>query len=159
MDYVRDAVAANPAAAQSPLIAGAAQRQLATCILAAYPNTSQSDPTTEDRRDSTPVLLRRATAFIDDNAHRDISLVDIARAVHVSPRAVQYMFRKHRNTTPMQYLRKARLHFAHLDLQGGDRATISVTEIARRWGFGHIGRFANSYREAYGQRPYVTLRG
>ena len=50
----------------------------------------------------------------------------------------------------MQYLRKARLHFADLDLQGSDRATTSVTEIGRLWGFGHIGRFAEQLPRGHG---------
>ncbi|WP_279637612.1 hypothetical protein [Mycobacterium innocens] len=40
------------------------------------------DPTPTDRRDSAqPVPLRRAMAFIDENAHQDIALADIAAHV------------------------------------------------------------------------------
>jgi AraC-like DNA-binding protein len=159
IDYVRDAVAADPDAAQNPLIAGAAQRHLAASILTAYPNTALVEPTAVDRHDSTPMLLGRAIAFIDDNAQRDISLADIAEAVSVSPRAIQYMFRRNRDCTPMQYLRAVRLNYAHRDLQAGDRMTITVAEIARRWGFAHTGRFAATYRLAYRQSPHATLRG
>lgn len=159
MDYVRDAIAANPDAAQNPLIAGTAQRHLAASILAAYPNSTQTEEDNADRRDSTQGLLRRAISFIEDNAHRDISLLDIAEAVHVTPRAVQYMFRKHRDRTPMQFLRELRLHYAHLDLVAGNPATMSVRTAATRWGFAHMGRFAASYRQIYGQPPQATLYG
>jgi hypothetical protein len=37
-----------------------------------------------------PQTLRRAVAFIHDNAHRDIGLSDIAAAISVTPRSVQY---------------------------------------------------------------------
>lgn len=83
IDYVRDAVASDPDAAQNPLIAGAAQRHLAASILTAYPNTALTEPTAVDRHDSTPMLLGRAIAFIDDNARRDISLAEIAEAASV----------------------------------------------------------------------------
>ena len=158
IDYFRDSVAANPLAAQSPLIAGPAQRYLAASVLATYPNTAQVETKNEHRRDSSDVLLRRATAYIDENAQTDISLNDIADAVNVSPRAVQYMFRKHRDCTPMQYARRVRLQHAHLDLVGGDPTSTTVSEVARRWGFAHLGRFAATYRMAYGQSPHATLR-
>ncbi|MGV0801958.1 helix-turn-helix transcriptional regulator, partial [Mycolicibacterium elephantis] len=83
---------------------------------------------------------------------------DIARAVNVTPRAVQYMFRRHLETTPLQYLRRLRLHYAHQDLLAADRMHDTVTEIAARWGFAHTGRFATLYRQNYGENPNAALR-
>ncbi|MCV7210352.1 helix-turn-helix transcriptional regulator [Mycolicibacterium canariasense] len=157
--YVRDNVATDPFVAENPMVIGAVQRYVAASVLSAFPNTALLEPTAGDRRDSTPVLLQRAISFIDDNAHRDISLTDISRAVYVTPRALQYMFRKHRDCTPTEYLRRVRLHHAHLDLITGNRAATTVAQIARKWGFLHTSRFAVYYREAYGQSPHVTLRG
>jgi AraC-like DNA-binding protein len=158
IDHIFTRVATNPVAAQSPLIAGAVRRYLAAAMLATFPNTALLDPTIQDRRDSTPALLRCAMAFIDDNSHRDLSLAEIAGAVYVTPRALQYMFRKHRDCTPSEYLRRVRLHDAHLDLLTGNHETTTVAEAARRWGFGHVGRFAVYYREHYGESPHETLR-
>ncbi|MEE6178272.1 helix-turn-helix transcriptional regulator [Mycobacterium sp. 050134] len=158
IDHIRLKAATNRLAAASPLVAGAVQRYLAATLLATFPSTASVELTGADRNDTTPVLLRRAIAFIDDNAHRDISLVDIAGAVYVTPRALQYMVRKHRDCTPSEYLRRVRLHQAHLDLVAGNRATTTVGEVARRWGFGNVGRFAVYYRQIYGQSPHVTLR-
>lgn len=159
VDFVVRSVAAQPDTPASPLIAGAAQHYLVATLLATFPSTAVFDPTIEDRHDSTPVLLRRAMAYIDDNAHRDISLADIAGAVHVTPRALQYMFRKHRDCTPIEYVRRVRLDHAHRDLLRGDRHTTSVAQIARRWGFAHLGRFAIYYRGEYGRSPHETLHG
>jgi AraC-like DNA-binding protein len=157
IEYVKRS-AANQYANENPLIAGALERYVATLLLTSLPSTALLDPTIEDRHDSTPILLRRAMAFIDDNAHVDISVADVARAVYVTPRALQYMFRRHRDCTPVEYLRGVRLHNAHLDLVAGNRATTTVGTIARRWGFGHVGRFAVYYRDHYGHSPHVTLR-
>jgi AraC-like DNA-binding protein len=150
-------VAANRYAQDSPLIAAGLEQYVAMTMLATLPNTAGLEPTPQDHRDSTPVLLRRAIAYIDENAHTDICLTDIASAVYVTPRALQYMFRRHRDCTPMEYVRQVRLQHAHLDLVAGNRATTTVGAIARHWGFGHLGRFAVGYRENYGQSPHVTL--
>jgi transcriptional regulator GlxA family with amidase domain len=105
-----------------------------------------------------PPLLRRAVAFIHDNAQSDIGLGDIAAAVGVTPRSVQYMFRRHLGTTPLEYLRRLRLDRAHRDLQAADPAVDTVTAIAGRWGFTHAGRFSIAYKQAFGTEPSRTLR-
>ena len=105
-----------------------------------------------------PQTLRQAIAFIDDNAHLDIRLADIAAAIAVTPRTVQYTFRRHLGTTPLEYLRRVRLHRAHRDLQAADPAVDTVMEIAGRWQFGHPGRFSRAYKETFGNPPSRTLR-
>jgi transcriptional regulator GlxA family with amidase domain len=105
-----------------------------------------------------PQTLRRAVAFIDDNAHLDIGLTDIAGAIGVTPRTVQYTFRRHLKTTPLEYLRRVRLHRAHHDLQAADPAVDTVMEIAGRWRFSHPGRFSMAYKATFGTPPSRTLR-
>ncbi|OBK23082.1 hypothetical protein A5634_06080 [Mycobacterium asiaticum] len=151
-------VAANRYAYESPLITAGLERYVASTLLATLPNSAREATHNRHDGDDAPVLLRRAVTYIDDNAHDDISLGDIASAVYVTPRALQYMFRKHRDSTPMEYLRRVRLHYAHRDLVTADRATTTVSAVARRWGFTHMGRFSVYYREHYGQSPHVTLR-
>jgi transcriptional regulator GlxA family with amidase domain len=106
-----------------------------------------------------PETLRRARAFINENAHLDIGLSDIAAAINVTPRSVQYTFRRHLGTTPLEYLRRVRLDRAHRDLQAADPAVDTVMAIAGRWRFGHPGRFSIAYKEAFGTPPSQTLRG
>ncbi len=107
----------------------------------------------------TSPLLARATAYIQENAHLDITLSDIAAAVGVTPRSVQYTFRRHLGTTPLEYLRRVRLDRAHRELQNADPAVDTVTAIAGRWGFGHPGRFSGVYKRTFGKPPSRTLRG
>ena len=106
-----------------------------------------------------PQTLRRAIAFIHANAHRNIGISDIAAAVSVTPRSVQYTFRRHLDTSPLEYLRRVRLDRAHRDLQAADPAVDTVIAIAGRWQFGHPGRFSIAYKEAFGTPPSRTLRG
>ncbi|AHH99147.1 helix-turn-helix domain-containing protein [Kutzneria albida] len=156
--FLRDQVIPAPTIRDAPLITSTAPQLLAAAVLATFPNTALIDPTIEDRHDAHPATLRRAMAFIDDHAHRDISVADVAAAVHVTIRALQYAFRRHRGTTPMGYLRQVRLHHAHQELLASDPTTgATVTEIAARWGFFHPGRFAHYYRHTYGHPPARTL--
>ena len=146
-----------PEMAASPLVLGAAGRLLAATALAVFdPVPARQPPHT--RTDATAKAVRRAVAFIEANPHRDIGVVDIADAAHVSVRAVQLAFRRHLDTTPMAYARRVRLACAHLDLQRADPAQDTVAAVAARWGFHHFGRFAQSYRATYGHLPRQTLR-
>lgn len=159
VDFVTRDVLTNPAAATSPLVVGSAARLLAATMLNTFPNTALAGSTAQDRADATPATLRRATRFIDTHAQADITLVDIAAAAHVTPRAVQIAFRRHHGVTPMAYLREAQLARAHRELQGADPDHgDTVTAIAAHWGFAHPGRFAAAYRRAYGKSPSSTLR-
>ncbi|MFD9963288.1 helix-turn-helix transcriptional regulator [Amycolatopsis sp. NPDC058986] len=158
MDHLATSVRDHPGCMAQPLVTGQAGRLLAAAALLTFPNTALTEPTIEDRHDAHPTTLRRAVAFIDDHAHLDISVAEIAAASHVTIRALQYAFRRHRGTTPTGYLRQARLQQAHRDLLAADpTAGATVTEIAARWGFFHPGRFAHHYRTTYGCPPYRTL--
>jgi transcriptional regulator GlxA family with amidase domain len=105
-----------------------------------------------------PQMLRRAIAFIHDNADSDIGLTDIAAALGVTPRSVQYTFRRNLGTTPLEYLRRVRLDRAHRDLKAADPSADTVTAIASRWGFSHAGRFSMAYKQVFGTEPSRTLR-
>jgi AraC-like DNA-binding protein len=156
--YVRDAVLGYPEAAAQPLVTASAARLLAATALAVFPNNALTEPTTRDRHDAHPDTLRRAVAFVDENARTDITVADIAGAAHVTIRAVQLAFRRHLGMTPLEYLRRVRLDHAHRDLIAADPASQTVTAIACRWGFPSPGRFASLYRQAYGVAPSHTLR-
>ncbi|QUQ65937.1 helix-turn-helix transcriptional regulator [Kutzneria sp. CA-103260] len=156
--FLRDHVISAPTVGDAPLIASTAPQLLAATVLNTFPSTALTDPTTEDRHDAHPATLRRAMAFVDDHAHHDLTVADIAAAAHVTIRALQYAFRRHRATTPMGYLRDVRLHHAHQELLTTDPTLgATVTEIAARWGFFHPGRFARHYQRAYGHPPSRTL--
>ncbi len=148
---------ADPQGAAIPLLIASAAQLLAAVTLATFPNTALTDPTIADRHDAHPATLRRAVAFIDEHAHQDITVADIAAAAFVTVRAVQLAFRRHMATTPMAYLRRVRLEHAHRDLAVSDSRRESVTAVAYRWGFCNPSRFATAYRQAYGVPPSHTL--
>ncbi|WP_067817596.1 AraC family transcriptional regulator [Actinomadura kijaniata] len=106
-----------------------------------------------------PLVVRRAVEFIEEHAGDDITLVEIAAAAGVGVRALQQGMRRHRDTTPLAFLREVRMGHAHRELLravSDDGST--VAGIATRWGFPHAGRFSALYRERYGASPGDTRR-
>jgi AraC-like DNA-binding protein len=156
--YIRDAVLGDPETATQPLLAGAAARLLVATALVAFPNNTRTDPTIEDRHDAHTAALHRAVTFINEHAHQDVTIAEIAAAACVTIRAVQLAFRRHLSTTPMEYLRRVRLDHAHRDLMAADPAKVTVADVAHRWGFASTSRFATADRQSFGVAPSHTLR-
>ncbi|MFI7577768.1 AraC family transcriptional regulator [Micromonospora sp. NPDC049497] len=158
VSHLTRSVLSDPALMANPLIAGNARHLLAATALAVFPNTAH-DRALRAAGEVTPRALRRAVAYIDDHADQPITVEQVAAAAGVRPRALQLAFRRHHDTTPMRYARQVRLERAHRDLQAADPTTgITITMIAMRWGFTHLGRFSTDYRAAYGSSPSHTLR-
>lgn len=106
-----------------------------------------------------PRGLRRVLDYIHEHLAEPLSVTELARVGEVSVRSLQQSFRRHLGVTPTAYIRDLRLERVHADLVAADPdAGDSVAEIASRWGFTHLGRFASLYRAAFGRPPSCTLR-
>ncbi|PYI65025.1 AraC family transcriptional regulator [Arthrobacter livingstonensis] len=89
----------------------------------------------------------------------DLSVGDLAEALGVSVRTLQAALAKELSSTPSHMLREARVRRAHQMLTAGNPRIDNVTDIAQRCGFGHLGRFAQAYRQQFGFSPSQSLRG
>jgi len=154
--HVQHDLLGNAEAWANPLLRADGLRALAAATLELFPNNVEGASSALDRAE--PPAVRRAKRFIEENLGRNISAQDIASAARVSLRGLQSAFRRHAGESPTSYLRRARLDAAHADLLAAAPGT-SVEQVARRWGFAHLGRFAHDYREAFGRLPSATLRG
>jgi len=128
---------------------------LATTLLMGQPN-NYLDRLRAPVRPAAPYYVRRAEEYIAANAARAVTMSELSQVTGVSTRAIQTGFRRFRQTTPMTHLREVRLARVREELLGGGCRT--VTDVAMRWGFSSLGRFAAAYREAYGEPPSQTLR-
>ncbi|WP_397476051.1 AraC family transcriptional regulator [Pusillimonas sp.] len=103
-----------------------------------------------------PKRLQRAQEYMRANLHEDISLDDIARHSGAGVRTLSRMCRTSYGVSPMQLLRDMRLDKVRLDLLNAP-VDGGVSEVALRWGFAHLGRFAAAYRSRFGEAPHETL--
>lgn len=105
-------------------------------------------------------IVRLAREFMHASVldEQSATIVDLVRALDVSERTLQYSFRDLLDTTPVAYWRTLKLSAARKRLIDTARSTTSVTEVATRCGFLHLGRFAKDYRRQFGESPSETLR-
>lgn len=130
---------------------------LLTQLLVGQPS-NYSDALQPDGPTPVPKLVQRAVDLIQDHAAEALTVDDVALAVGMSVRALQQGFRQHVGSTPTEFLRDTRLEQVRGALQAGDPGTLTVTDVACRWGFTHLGRFAGEYRRRFAESPSVTLR-
>lgn len=76
----------------------------------------------------------------------------------MSLRSFYVLFDRHLGTTPKQYVRQRKLERVHECLSDSSCSVRSVTELAMDYGFMHLGRFSESYRQRFGELPSETLR-
>lgn len=107
-----------------------------------------------------PGFVIRAEEYMESHAHEPLTVAAIAAQVGVSLRSLYAGFQRYRGRSPMEHLRNLRLERACAELNHAAAAhdEASVTQVALRWGFGHLGQFAANYKARFGELPSQTLR-
>ena len=88
---------------------------------------------------------------------RQPSLSELCATIDVPERTLRDCCVKFLGMSPGQYMRLRRLNLVRAELRRADPATTSVAQIARRYRFSELGRFAAVYRRIFGEFPSVTL--
>lgn len=104
-----------------------------------------------------PRIVHQAEALMRENLAAALPLADLALAVGVSVRTLCDAFQRFRATSPMLLFRQMRLDQARRDILE-DVHGQRITTIALNCGFSHLGRFALSYRQRFGESPSDTAR-
>jgi len=111
-----------------------------------------------------PIKTRRAAVMarfeeaLAAHPDRPLHMPELCLAIGISERTLRICSTEFLGMSPVRYLRLRRLKLARAALRRLDAATTSVAAVARRYGFGELGRFASLYRAVYGETPSATLR-
>jgi len=157
VDFLRQELARPGGIATMP----AAREQLESLVLTQLLLTIPNNYADLLRAPETPARhtsIRRVVDLIEAHPERDLTLAELAHAAGTTARALQRGFKDVVGMSPTAYVRAVRLDRVHAELVAGAGA-VSVTDVAMRWGFFHLGRFAQQYRERFGVLPSRTARG
>jgi len=102
--------------------------------------------------------FERLAEFIERNLKQDIGLEQLAELARMSPRSLYALFDKHAGTTPKHYIRQRKLEQIRAQLSDPQAQVRNVTEVALDYGFLHLGRFSECYKNTFGELPSDTLR-
>ncbi|MCY1418414.1 HTH-type transcriptional activator RhaS [compost metagenome] len=116
---------------------------------------------TNVRRDglgSAAVTFEAIADYIERNLKQDICIEELARQANISLRSLYGVFERNAQTTPKHYIRQKKLERVNACLSDPSCNVRNVTELAMDYGFLHLGRFSESYRNQFGELPSDTLK-
>ncbi|GEL26637.1 hypothetical protein PSU4_55910 [Pseudonocardia sulfidoxydans NBRC 16205] len=102
--------------------------------------------------------LQPVIDYMEQHADESLSPQELARVGCMSVRTLHATFQQELGESPMAYLRRIRLDHVRAELLRCDPAQTRVVDVALRWGFIHQSRFAQQYKERFGELPRETLR-
>ncbi|WP_153001890.1 helix-turn-helix transcriptional regulator [Curtobacterium oceanosedimentum] len=150
---LRDVIRAHGGPVMNAALADAARQavnaEIADAVVAAFPVVPSAAPTARGS-------AARAAEWIRTHADQPVTLRDIADAVGISERGLQNAMHRRFGESPMARLRAERLDGARRDLEGSG-GELLVADVARRWQWAHLGRFAAAYAERFGEHPSDTV--
>ncbi|MCC7251874.1 AraC family transcriptional regulator [Hyphomicrobium sp.] len=135
----------------SPVAAAQFSESLTLLLLESFRHT-YTDTLSNGAYTLKPKHVKRAIDYMRENAGSALTLQEIAAAAGVSVRALHYGFKKFLGESPFEHLRQVRLEAAYADLTQAPES-VSIAEIAKKWGFANPGRFALLCKRCYGHTP------
>lgn len=103
-------------------------------------------------------IMSRFEDILRTHPQRTPSLDEISATLGISGRTLRACCEANLGMGPHRYLHLRRMQVVRRALRDADGGGTSVSEVARRYGFGGLGRFAAAYREQFGELPSATLQ-
>jgi len=102
-------------------------------------------------------IILKAKEYIDKNYEHEITLMDVAKAVNVSPQYFSKLFKDETNKNFIEYLTSVRIKKAKEFLEAGE---LSVKEICYKIGYGDPNYFSRIFKKITGYTPseYKEIR-
>jgi AraC-like DNA-binding protein len=121
----------------------------------------QSDPTrlsdsnlrVRDQRKIVQRVFEQVSAYPTEN----FSVAQLAETADTSFQQLRKAFNECVGMAPTAWLRTRRLNLARQDLLSAKTEDTNVAEVAMRYSFWHLGRFAETYRHLFLEYPSQTL--
>jgi len=101
-------------------------------------------------------LLTDVEHYIQDNISEKITIPELVKCCNVSERTLLYTFKKRFKIGPKAYIKVLKLNCVYRILHG-DTQGKTISNIARQFGFWHMGQFHADYKAFFGELPSETV--
>lgn len=129
------------------------EKQLVEQLILSILPPSGEDPKLPNRR----VVAKQAEQTIRQHIQQQLSIEQICSLVGCSMRTLHLGFKECYGTTPGQYARTMALNAVQRQLSKRS-SNETITDVAMRWGFYHLGRFSQQYTELFNELPSETVK-
>jgi len=103
-------------------------------------------------------IMIRFEELIQREAGWALNAAELSAGLGISERLLRNLSSEYLGMSPIAYGRRRRMALVRRSLRHPDQASGSVSEVARRYGFLSLGRFAASYHATFGELPSATLQ-
>jgi AraC-like DNA-binding protein len=148
-------VETRPARIGHPEVARAMEQELIYELMACFCGSETRTESASTRRHAD--ILAQLEYQLVAHPDRVLSMPELCTIIGTSQRTLTICCREFLGMSPGQYLRRRRLSRVRKSILKADPNTATVNKIARSQSFTDLGRFAASYREAFGETPSMTL--
>jgi len=93
-----------------------------------------------------------------ENLKEDFSITALTEQFAISDKSLEKHFSALFGITPKKLITMFKLNQVHEELCYASEADVSVTDVAIRWGFSHLSRFSNTYKDVFGTFPSEDLK-
>ena len=98
---------------------------------------------------------KRAELYIRKNLKNTPAIPELCHTIGASERTLYLGFKERFGVSPKTFIKTVQLNGAHLDLLNNHSGK-SISEIATKWEFFHLGRFSQQYHKLFGNLPSET---
>ena len=139
----------------NPEIARAIENDLIHALISCLAADVAHEDTAARRRHAT--IMNRFEKALASKFDRQLPIPELCRTIEVPERSLRMCCFDILGMSPSDYMRLRRLNLVRGALQHANAVATKVSEIARRYGFEELGRFAAYYRTIFGETPSATL--
>jgi AraC-like DNA-binding protein len=140
---------------ERPEAAGALEQEMLHAIINCVSTSETEDNQTRQRH---AAIMVRFEEMLSERIDQKPNLPLLCAKIGVPERTLRLCCVEFLGLSPTRYLLLRRLNKARAALRRGAPSTTSVAEVARNHQFQELGRFAVTYRAAFGESPSVTLQ-
>ncbi|KWV60401.1 hypothetical protein AS156_28810 [Bradyrhizobium macuxiense] len=141
---------------EQPEVARALEQDMIHAVIHCL--TGDGTESSSRARSNRTALMTRFETALRKSVGQKITLPDLCAEIGVAERTLRMCCHEFLGVSPMRYLLLRRLNKARAALRRADASTTSVARIAREYQFSELGRFAATYRAAFGEAPLTTLQ-
>ena len=103
-------------------------------------------------------IMLRFEEILPEHLSQLRTIPELCGLVGVSERTLRSCCAEFLGMSPIRYVLLRRLREVRSALRDGDPDKVNVAEVAHRFGFAQLARFAGTYRAIFGETPSTTLQ-
>lgn len=102
-------------------------------------------------------LIKQVESHIQENITEVVSIKELTQTFNISERTLLYTFKQRFKISTKAFVKALKLNQVHQELYQNNNGN-SISSIAKKYGFWHLGQFHTDYKLFFGELPSETTK-